>query len=72
MVTTSCSAEPKYIGFDIIDEYECGCGWKSGPFYDGAEYAYAKWRRHITGEPHPIQREAHAVASLLSGKGAES
>jgi len=38
--------EPRYIGIDIVDQYECPCGWKSKPYYDGAEYAYAEWKRH--------------------------
>lgn len=38
---------PKYVEEPgLIDEYVCSCGWKSGPFFDGAEFAYAKWQKH--------------------------
>lgn len=38
---------PKYVEeAGLIDEYHCSCGWKSGPYYDGAEFAYNAWKKH--------------------------
>lgn len=48
--------KPTYVEeAGLIDEYVCSCGWKSGPFYDGAEFAYAKWKKHAAN-PEQIKR----------------
>lgn len=31
----------------MIDEVVCSCGWKSGPFFDGMEYAVGVFCKHI-------------------------
>lgn len=31
----------------MIDICKCSCGWQSKPYYDGREYAYSAWLRHI-------------------------
>lgn len=43
---------PRYVSTPsgMIDSYECSCGWKSGPYYDGAEYAWTDWKRHVEYE----------------------
>jgi hypothetical protein len=38
---------PKYIGIDILDQYQCACGWKTKTYYDGEEYAKAEWKKHL-------------------------
>ena len=30
----------------MIDQYRCSCGWQSAPYFDGAEYAMADWKKH--------------------------
>ncbi len=32
----------------LIDLCECSCGWTSRPYYDGRDFAYADWKRHVT------------------------
>jgi len=43
--------EPEFSWWDdggaMLDQIICDCGWKSATFYDGREYAYAQWKRHI-------------------------
>lgn len=31
----------------LIDTWECSCGWKSSPYYDGAEYAEQEFEKHL-------------------------
>jgi len=31
----------------LIDLCKCSCGWLSSPYYDGREYAYRDWRKHV-------------------------
>lgn len=38
-------------GGAMLDQIICSCGWESRTFYDGREFAYAQWRRHV-GEDH--------------------
>ena len=30
----------------MCDEFVCSCGWKSGGYWDGAEFAYGEWEKH--------------------------
>jgi Domain of unknown function (DUF3846) len=39
----------------LLDQIICSCGWKSATFFDGQEYAYAQWKRHI--------KESHMVSN---------
>ena len=32
---------------DLLDSCVCSCGWQSLTYYDGAEFAYAAYRKHI-------------------------
>jgi len=38
-------AEPRGTGF--TDYLTCSCGWKSNMYWDGMEYAYSEWKRHV-------------------------
>lgn len=40
--------EMKMEGSGMVDEAVCSCGWRSGPFFDGREYAEALWKKHLT------------------------
>lgn len=33
---------------EMLDQIQCSCGWESKTYFDGREYAYAEWRRHVT------------------------
>jgi hypothetical protein len=37
-------------GVTMDDRCFCSCGWKSNPYWDGAEWAYKEWVEHITTE----------------------
>lgn len=37
----------KNIGISMSDQVECFCGWKSPGYWDGAEYAWDEWRKHV-------------------------
>lgn len=39
--------ESKYVGSGMVDELECSCGWKSGPYFDGLEYANREFEKHV-------------------------
>lgn len=54
-LTMTLCGPPKNIGFDMIDELECPCGWKSGPYFDGAEYAHAEWKKHAAAPSYGEQ-----------------
>lgn len=34
-------------GVTMDDTCLCSCGWKSGTYWDGKEYAYTEWVTHI-------------------------
>lgn len=34
-------------GVTMDDTCICSCGWKSGTYWDGKEYAHTDWVRHI-------------------------
>jgi CDGSH-type Zn-finger protein len=31
----------------LIDLWVCSCGWESNPYYDGAHWAEAEFKRHL-------------------------
>jgi hypothetical protein len=31
----------------MIDLVKCSCGWESKPYFDGREYAWAAFQKHI-------------------------
>ncbi|MEK7602078.1 MAG: hypothetical protein AAB472_01140 [Patescibacteria group bacterium] len=31
----------------MCDSYSCSCGWKSTGYFDGYEYAYDDWVKHL-------------------------
>ena len=35
-----------YSGSGMVDSYSCSCGWKSQPYFDGAEFALEEWKKH--------------------------
>ena len=37
----------KFIGVHMLDQYECSCGWKSNPYFDGDHWAYKEWLDHV-------------------------
>lgn len=49
--TIEIAAQPEHAyackGVTMDDTFECACGWKSETFWDGREYAYADWRKHL-------------------------
>lgn len=38
---------PKIEGVTMDDTCVCSCGWQSGTYWDGREYAHAEWVSHI-------------------------
>jgi hypothetical protein len=67
------------VGTDMIDQYQCACGWRSKPYYDGAEYAHADWVSHIkakgaainyasTNIPTPLDLLESTLTSLERGE----
>lgn len=36
------------IGTGMMDQLECLCGWLSRGYFDGAEYAWTEWEKHVT------------------------
>jgi hypothetical protein len=46
--------EIHFIGSFMTDRYKCQCMWKSDPYQDGEEYAYADWRTHVISQIGPF------------------
>lgn len=42
---------------DMIDWVECSCGWESGKYYDGFEYAWGNWKDHAQQQTQSGQAE---------------
>jgi hypothetical protein len=40
-------------GGAMLDQIICDCGWESATFFDGREYAYSQWKRHVK-EKHDV------------------
>ena len=38
---------PILHGTTLDDSYHCSCGWKSKPYWDGADLAHNDWLEHI-------------------------
>jgi hypothetical protein len=38
---------PTYLETHMIDSIHCSCGWDSGHYFDGYEYAYKEWENHV-------------------------
>ena len=34
-------------GVTLDDTFVCACGWKSETYWDGSDFAYADWRKHL-------------------------
>lgn len=49
--TINAAALPEHSykneGVTMDDTFVCACGWKSETFWDGAEWAYDDWRKHV-------------------------
>jgi hypothetical protein len=52
---------------DIIDIYRCSCGWESKPYYDGAEFAYQEWKRHVAESQDEDTKERTNAGSQTTG-----
>ncbi len=35
------------LGEGMLDELQCTCGWKSKPYWDGADIAWDEWIEHV-------------------------
>ena len=31
----------------MLDQCQCSCGWTSDTYFDGREYAFAEYQRHV-------------------------
>jgi len=58
---------PKYqsAGY-MCDEYVCSCGWKSQGYFDGSEYAWDEWVRHVT--PYIQETSVRKRARTINNK----
>jgi hypothetical protein len=49
--TLKMAAAPEHSftieGVTMDDTLMCACGWKSETYWDGSEYAFDDWRKHI-------------------------
>lgn len=34
----------------MLDGWKCSCGWRSAPYFDGAEYAKNEWEAHVKAQ----------------------
>jgi hypothetical protein len=34
-------------GGGMLDQIICSCGWESRTYFDGREYAYDEWKKHV-------------------------
>lgn len=41
----------------MLDGWVCSCGWKSSPFFDGAEYAEMEFNKHLTNMKKDINND---------------
>jgi hypothetical protein len=37
----------KMVSVGLSDHCECSCGWKSPGYWDGQEYAFDDWQKHV-------------------------
>lgn len=49
------TAAPQHVGNGaevsyMSDQVACCCGWKSEKYWDGLEFAWEDWIRHVAGE----------------------
>lgn len=35
------------LGGGMLDQIRCVCGWESNTYFDGDDYAYAEWKKHV-------------------------
>lgn len=51
---------PKFKWWDdggcMLDQIICECGWESATYFDGREYAYTQWLRHVK-EKHTTEEQ---------------
>lgn len=40
----------------MLDQWVCSCGWESEPYFDGAEYAEADWKKHASLSENEVGR----------------
>lgn len=52
--TIKMAASPEHTftieGVTMDDTLVCACGWKSETYWDGQEWAYEEWLKHLVGE----------------------
>ena len=44
--------KPQFTWWDggggMLDQIICECDWKSQTYFDGQEYAYSEWKKHVS------------------------
>lgn len=38
----------------LLDQIICECGWESGTYFDGQEYAHSDWCKHVKAHHHQV------------------